>query len=262
MTDLTSRRRFDKLEGKIEALTAQLSVINRQSVSSTNTDSSPGSATGSSSRQRTWSSSVSTSRFRVLPGKRPGSAAAAGDAAEHDDPGDVVDRGLVALPDAEARLDSFRDHYVARCPFVAVDASVSVQDLRRQSPLLFLAIMAVTEPSHPSLQGLLGEELRHQVSARLVFDGEKSLDILRGLLVYAAWFQYFFEPERPQAFLLLHLCITLVNDLGLEKRATRRTQTRDAPAGSDADFQHNQLASEGTSDEKRALLGTYWLATW
>ena len=76
---------------------------------------------------------------------------------------------------------------VEHFPFVVVPPSMSVQGLRQEKPLLFLAISMATS-FHDSLrQQSLGREVVESLSKRLLLQGEKSLDLLQGLLVFIAW---------------------------------------------------------------------------
>ena len=151
---------------------------------------------------------------------------------------DAIGRGLVSFEETEAILVSFRDLFSTQFPFVVVSPEKSIQELRRESPFLLHAMVAVGVYTNPQLQRQLGEEIRQQLGTRLVIGAEKSLDLLQGLLVYAAWYHYFLDRERPQIFLVVQLCINLVHELHLDKR--------------------HKAAS---LDEKRALLGVFYLSS-
>lgn len=55
------------------------------------------------------------------------------------------------------------------------------------SPFLLMAILNVCSSRVPSLQQRVDERFRRVLSERIVFQGEKNLDYLQGLLVYIAW---------------------------------------------------------------------------
>lgn len=255
LNDVTFRR-FEALENKLEGLVAQLSEIARQKEPSTG-DGSPESSGPSVASSRpglgipssVLASSAAASSKASLPW-RPAPPASS-DLSDDGFSGELGDAGLLDLRGAEETLQAFKNHYVPHCPFVAIHPAHTIESVRADYPMTFFAIMAVTGSHSPRLQGLLGEKLRRQLYSRIALNGEASFDLLRALLIYAAWYQYFFDRHKPQVFLLVQLCITLVHELGLEKRPA---------AAAEPSFDHNQPVSEhkGGSEGKRLLLGVYW----
>ena len=126
-------------------------------------------------------------------------------------------------------------------PFVIVPATTDFDIFRRRNRLLFHAIMAVMTFSTPVLQRRLSDDFMDQISSRVILKCHKSVEILQGLLVYSAWYHFFYRPESQHIANLLQLAIAMIQDLGLTK-------------------QHNgQDRSERSAAEKRALLGTYYM---
>ncbi|TPX08655.1 uncharacterized protein E0L32_009844 [Thyridium curvatum] len=82
---------------------------------------------------------------------------------------------------------------------------------------------------------------------------EKSEDLLQGLLVHLAFYQYHLRPQRQQMLLITQLCVNLVYDLGLDDlRGFRRGLQKEGPqSGVD-------ICNRAT--EARLLLGAYYLA--
>ena len=158
---------------------------------------------------------------------------------------------LGGLAAADRRLETFRQGFVNYFPFVVVPPTVSVEDLRYDNPFLFLCIMAVTSFEDPMLQRRLGQEIKKQISNRLVMGNEASMDLLQGLLVFVAWYQYFCVPGKHQYFLMLQLCVNMCHELRLDlnekgKRGLEEAQTQ---------------GKERNPAEIRALLGTYCLSS-
>ena len=111
--------------------------------------------------------------------------------------------------------------------------------------------MAVTSFEDPIMQYRLGQEIKKQICDRLVMGSEVSMDLLQGLLVFVAWYQYFCVPGKHQYFLMLQLCVNMCHELRLDlnekgKRGLEEAQTQ-RKARSPA--------------EMRALLGTYYLSS-
>ena len=68
------------------------------------------------------------------------------------------------------------------------------------------------------------------------------MDLLRGLLVHSAWYQYFAKQGHGQLFMLSQLCVTVAYDLGLPEGYLGK--------------------GGGVSDDngRRAVLGTFWVS--
>lgn len=165
---------------------------------------------------------------------------------------DPVDAGVISEERAYLLIDEFKQHFVWAFPFVVVDEDGPT--LRRQEPFLFHAILTVTSHDTPGLQYVLSDKLRHEIG-RVVEHSKKSLGILQGLLVYGGWYHGFYHPVSQQLTMIVHLCMAMVQDLGLSKNRKPKPARWAAPecAGGGT----NKV--EGTLHEKRALLGTYFL---
>ncbi|KAK9344247.1 hypothetical protein V1522DRAFT_410860 [Lipomyces starkeyi] len=166
---------------------------------------------------------------------------------------DIIDRGLLSLGDVNKLLDVFRNSLVDHFPFVVLPPSATAESLRRQSPFLFLAIIASMAFENSPLQRHLGNEIKKQIASRIILGTEKNMDLLQGLLVHMAWYHYFVRLQKQQMFLILQLCITLVQDLGLHR----------SPKDNKHSFCLDQRRTSQTTRnpaEKRALLGVYYLS--
>ena len=110
------------------------------------------------------------------------------------------------LDSAAALLGRFRSEMLPHFPAVALggesegegegeDAS-SVAGLAGQRPFLLLAVLAAASGSR-TLQGhsLYDEEFRKILGLKFVAGGERSLELLQGLLIYCAWWVQTPFPE-------------------------------------------------------------------
>lgn len=91
------------------------------------------------------------------------------------------------LDSAESLLQSFRD-MLTHFPVIVLPDDVTVPSLARDSPFVLLAILSAASGSR-TLQGhtLYDEEFRKVLGLKFVAGGERSLELLQGLLVYCAW---------------------------------------------------------------------------
>jgi hypothetical protein len=163
----------------------------------------------------------------------------------------VVLHDLGGLAAAHRRLETFQQHFVNYFPFVVVPPTASVEALRYDNPFLFLCIMAVTSFEDPMLQRRLGQGIKRQICDRLVMGHEVSMDLLQGLLIFVAWYQYFCVPGKHQYFLMLQLCVNLCHELRLDLNNKGKRGLEEAQSQGNA----------RNPAEIRALLGTYYLSS-
>lgn len=104
-----------------------------------------------------------------------------------DDIQDVISKGVVSLERAQKSLDFYRSK-TASFPFVYISPDCSLDRLRREKPFLLHAILTCGAQSNLKLQQALELELRELLSRKMLIAGEKSMDLLQGLLVYLAWY--------------------------------------------------------------------------
>ena len=90
------------------------------------------------------------------------------------------------LHEAEKMLSRFRRQKLY-FPFVEISDSEPASAMATKRPFLLLAILVVSSLRNPLLQRRTDEKFRRVLSDRVVFQGEKSLDYVQGLLVYIAW---------------------------------------------------------------------------
>ncbi|KAI9732746.1 MAG: hypothetical protein M1818_007480 [Claussenomyces sp. TS43310] len=100
---------------------------------------------------------------------------------------DVFDQGILTQRYAGALLNEFRvmaQHF----PYVVLPAVVSVDDMRCEAPMLLLSILATASWRDRMLQAALEQAYLQALAARMVIEGEQSLDMLQSLLVHLAWY--------------------------------------------------------------------------
>ena len=91
-----------------------------------------------------------------------------------------------SLDEASDLLSIFEDQMLRYFPFMKMPSYKDPHDFRNQHPFLFLCIMAVTSKSTEQ-QVALGKEIRSTVGRKMLFESERTLDLLFGLLVYSGW---------------------------------------------------------------------------
>lgn len=98
-----------------------------------------------------------------------------------------VSTHYVSERQSEEQLAIFHQHFIPFFPFVHLDKDMKVSDLRLQKPFLWLVIMAVTN-RNVGEQFAMEETIWKVISQRIVAQHHVSLDLIQGLLCFAAWY--------------------------------------------------------------------------
>ncbi|KAF2996683.1 hypothetical protein E8E13_004602 [Curvularia kusanoi] len=114
-------------------------------------------------------------------------------------------------------------------PFVTLPKEYSCRDLLQHRPMLMFAVLTVASYDSVLLQLTLSREFRKVVTVK-VMNGEKSLDLLQGLLVFIAWHHHYMDAQAVSIPMLLQICAGIANDLGLDSLS--RSKTRIIPYSS------------------------------
>ncbi|KAB8265993.1 hypothetical protein BDV32DRAFT_143731 [Aspergillus pseudonomiae] len=155
---------------------------------------------------------------------------------------------------AESRLHQFRD-MALYFPFIVLPSSYSLHCLARERPLLCLGVLACTSNNDSDLQSSLGDLLRKNLIEQVLVSGQKSLDLLSGLLVYLAWYHFFSMPRREHLGQLLSLAVSLCKDMGLTgSRKEAGVRVHRSVSGQ---VSSNTVTLD--SEAQRLFLGTYYL---
>lgn len=106
---------------------------------------------------------------------------------ENIDPWGLFERCILTVEQAESLFKLFRsmsDYF----PFMILPSNATFQSNAQKKPFMFLAAITAASVGKKSLQRTLDKEFRNVLSQKVILDGEKSIDLLQGLLVYLAWF--------------------------------------------------------------------------
>lgn len=93
----------------------------------------------------------------------------------------------IDLRNPDTLLKVFRDHISDQFPFVIVPQAAKAFELIHEKPFLFKSIAMVASAQDVKAQARIAEEIVDYVSLHLLIRGEKTLDMLQGLLIFIAW---------------------------------------------------------------------------
>ncbi|EXA40195.1 hypothetical protein FOQG_01262 [Fusarium oxysporum f. sp. raphani 54005] len=121
------------------------------------------------------------------------------------------------LDSAESLLVSFRGMLV-HYPVIVLRPDETVASLAATRPFVLLAILAAASGSR-TLQGhtLYDDEFRKVLGLKFVASGERSMELLQGILIYCAWYPFHLRPKNRQAFQYYRMAGDLLSDLDLDQ---------------------------------------------
>ncbi|KAL2757762.1 hypothetical protein ACRALDRAFT_1079863 [Sodiomyces alcalophilus JCM 7366] len=133
------------------------------------------------------------------------------------------------LDSASHLLDCFRQ-MLPHFPCIVLPPDATVQSLAKSRPFVLLAILSVASGAG-SLQGhtLYDDEFRKILALKFVAGGERSVELLQGLLIYSAWYPFHLRPKNKQAFQYVRMAAEIAHDLNLVEPPTAFFLTPDSP---------------------------------
>ncbi|ETN36896.1 uncharacterized protein HMPREF1541_07883 [Cyphellophora europaea CBS 101466] len=144
---------------------------------------------------------------------------------------DIIERALLDMPTANKIFGHYVNNMLPHFPVLAFPGTITAQDVRTARPMLFLAILTVAAPAiKPELHGNLVVELTRQLSERVLFVGEKSLEVVQAILVYTNYYTRNKYAKDLTFNQLIHSAVVMCLDLGMGKRykSLQRDRTEEA----------------------------------
>jgi hypothetical protein len=92
------------------------------------------------------------------------------------------------LKGEDTLLSIFHDRLAVQIPFVVIPREMTAEELRTKRPLVYMAIMMAASYKDTATQGDLGKRILQYIAEHVIIKGEKSMDLLQGLLIYIFWF--------------------------------------------------------------------------
>ncbi len=134
-------------------------------------------------------------------------------------------------------------------PFVVFPATADANVVREQQPLLFFAICTVAMatmkgPVNPELWDMLTKDL----SLRIMYRGERSLELVQVLLIHITWYTRAKEMRELNFNQMVHVACAMGLDIGLGRRSHKSAQSTDP---------HRLESLAG----RRAWLGCHYMGT-
>ncbi|KZF22451.1 hypothetical protein L228DRAFT_248144 [Xylona heveae TC161] len=171
--------------------------------------------------------------------------------------GDVIDRRLVGVADAEEFFRRYNNIMIPIIPVVVFPPGTTASEIRKSKPILFLAILSVAcGCSHPDLQRTLSRELMRIFADRVIYSGEKSLELIQALHVATTWYTPPEHFEELKFYQLVHIAAVMALDIGICKKKEHPSRLglwREHP------WKRSGFPNPESIDARRAWLVCYYL---
>lgn len=173
---------------------------------------------------------------------------------------DIVDRGIITMERASVLWDRYNYQMAPLFPAVVFPRDMTVGELRKTRPILFLAIMSAASSETPNVQRVVVKELTQVFADKIMITGEKSIELVQALNISVIWYWPPDHFEELKFYELLHMAAIMAIDLGLGKRKSRRPRQLGA-AFREQPFRKHPPPDPTTIEARRAWLVCYFLTT-
>ncbi|KAJ5770987.1 uncharacterized protein N7511_003038 [Penicillium nucicola] len=149
-------------------------------------------------------------------------------------------------------------------PFFILPSHATSLRMCKEQPFSLLAALAAATSTDKELQKSLAHKFKACAVHAIMVENERSIDLLNGILVYLAWYQFYYIPKKEQFNQLLHTAIGMVGDMGLNLRPAEAVRKR---FGLRLTHYHKSHVHFGTHDDffspeaRRAYLGCFYLSS-
>ncbi|KAL9615382.1 MAG: hypothetical protein Q9167_000210 [Letrouitia subvulpina] len=171
---------------------------------------------------------------------------------------DVVDRKILDSTTASKIFNRYIAEMACHMPIVVFPSDIAAGSVRKTKPTLFLAILSVASAqNYPDLQRVLSKEIMRAFADRIVYKGEKSLELIQALQVSTIW--YWPDDNRDiQFYQMIHMAAVMAIDLDLGKRTKGLRESYHA-LWKDHPRAKSMAHVSDDVDGRRAWLGCYLL---
>ncbi|KAF5535204.1 c6 zinc finger domain-containing protein [Fusarium phyllophilum] len=179
-------------------------------------------------------------------------------------PTDTMIYDIITVHQADLLVADYRDTFAAKFPYVIVPEGVTSLALIQTSPMLLLAILATSSWKLRDKQDHLNQVFLKALGTKLVLEGDRDMDLLRGLMVYLNWIHLHTTPKTQQAYRLAAIAASIAVEFGITKRPGKNKHQQlnvetinERPKGLSA--VDAELWDPGA---RRAYLGCYQMTTY
>ncbi|KAL4930480.1 putative C6 transcription factor (War1) [Aspergillus undulatus] len=171
---------------------------------------------------------------------------------------DLIDRGVVSPSVASNAFNRYVESMCHHIPMVVFPPGTQMSEVRKHRPVLFHAVVAVAVgPFESSAQAPLLLELYRTIGERVIVNGEKSLDLVQGLLVACLFYTPPENFEEIKFYQLAQLAVAVGMDIGMYRKASSKGK----PFNLIRELAKQPAITDPDSPEvRRAWLGCYFVS--
>jgi hypothetical protein len=171
---------------------------------------------------------------------------------------DVIDRGIVT-PDMAAKMfECYVERMALHMPAVVFPPSTTSNEVRKNKPTLFLAILATAScMNYPQLQKPLTNEIMSIFAERIICNGEKSLELIQALHVSTLWYWPPDHFKELKFYQLIHIAAVMAIDIGMGRPA--KASKKSVELFRNHGWRKNPYPDPETIEARRAWLTCYFL---
>jgi len=176
----------------------------------------------------------------------------------HDTTGPENGTAASSTQDIEVLFDRYQRLMASNMPFVVLPTGTTAITLIESKSFLIHAIAVVATFHDTTKQQSMAKDLMRDLCERQLVTGQKTLDLLQGLLVFSNWYNpHLYSPQNSTN--LLHLAMALTTDLNIDREPGNCEKAQmEAATKAYGVAQPPKILS---NDERRAVLGTFYLAS-
>ncbi|KAI5455770.1 hypothetical protein BGZ63DRAFT_397914 [Mariannaea sp. PMI_226] len=151
----------------------------------------------------------------------------------------------------ESLLSNFRS-MLTYFPFITLSPEVSIRELTLSQPVVLLAILSATSSLQtPGTRSSYDAEFTKELAIRYVTNGERTLELLQGILIYCAWYPFHLRPKSRHVLQYLRMATDIILELELDS----------SPRIADQGLDLSVLSGEQQLSMRRAYLAFFYLAS-
>ncbi|OJJ36146.1 hypothetical protein ASPWEDRAFT_134843 [Aspergillus wentii DTO 134E9] len=161
---------------------------------------------------------------------------------------------------AECYFQIFRIKHLSLLPIVHFKQDMTSKKLRQERPFLWLCIIAVSS-TNMTKHNTLAQAVREIAARQIIIEGERSMDLLLGLLCFIAWGHFRFSMG-PLLSVFSHLCTALTLDLELHSHPGESIMNKLFPGSMPPNFHGKiRVPKERSNEHRRTALACYFITS-
>ena len=135
---------------------------------------------------------------------------------------DVIDQGIVDQDSAYRAFQRYHLEMCHFCPIVVFPAATTAEEIRTKRPYLFLSILTAAISKYKAdKQADLCDELTFILADKIIYRGERSLELVQALLVLMLHYSRPRHQNELNFNQIIHMAATMALDLGMGRRSKK-----------------------------------------